>query len=109
MPAFQGNRKWDDDRIRANIATVTLDYPLGLVMTLQTGGAARFRSRTLTGAGPEDDPKAELLLLYGQQRLTSSSQHRGWTPRWKRRTPAASPSSAGLTRHREGSRTVRRS
>ncbi|MFJ8695767.1 GmrSD restriction endonuclease domain-containing protein [Streptomyces roseolilacinus] len=74
LPDFQRNWKWDDDRIRAIIATVTLDYPLGVVMTLQTGGATRFRSRTLTGARPEGDPKAELLLLDGQQRLTSLFQ-----------------------------------
>jgi hypothetical protein len=74
LPDFQRNWKWDDDRIRAIIATVTLDYPLGVVMTLQTGGATRFRSRTLTGARPEGDPAAELLLLDGQQRLTSLFQ-----------------------------------
>ncbi|MFF8650550.1 DUF262 domain-containing protein [Streptomyces griseoluteus] len=74
LPDFQRNWKWDDDRIRAIIATVTLDYPLGVVMTLQTGGATRFRSRTLTGARPEGDPKADLLLLDGQQRLTSLFQ-----------------------------------
>lgn len=74
LPDFQRDWKWDDDRIRAIIATVTLDYPLGVVMTLQTGGATRFRSRTLTGARPEGDPKPELLLLDGQQRLTSLFQ-----------------------------------
>ncbi|WAX76827.1 DUF262 domain-containing protein [Streptomyces sp. KMM 9044] len=73
LPDFQRNWKWDDDRIRAIIATVTLDYPLGVVMTLQTGGATRFRSRTLTGARPDGDPEADLLLLDGQQRLTSVS------------------------------------
>jgi hypothetical protein len=74
LPDFQRNWKWDDDRIRAIIATVTLDYPLGVVMTLQTGGATRFRSRTLTGARPDGNPTADLLLLDGQQRLTSLFQ-----------------------------------
>ncbi|WP_406227485.1 DUF262 domain-containing protein [Streptomyces anthocyanicus] len=74
LPDFQRNWKWDDDRIRAIIATVTLDYPLGVVMTLQTGGATRFRSRTLTGAQPDGGPAADLLLLDGQQRLTSLFQ-----------------------------------
>ncbi|MGQ4443183.1 DUF262 domain-containing protein, partial [Streptomyces violaceoruber] len=74
LPDFQRNWKWDDDRIRAIIATVTLDYPLGVVMTLQTGGATRFRSRTLTGAQPDGDPAPDLLLLDGQQRLTSLFQ-----------------------------------
>ncbi|PJE95769.1 hypothetical protein CUT44_21125 [Streptomyces carminius] len=74
LPDFQRSWKWGDDRIRAIIATVTLDYPLGVVMTLQTGGTSRFRSRTLTGARPEGDPSPELLLLDGQQRLTSLFQ-----------------------------------
>ncbi len=74
LPDFQRDWKWDDDRIRAIIATVTLDYPLGVVMTLQTGGATRFRSRPLTGARPEDDRNPDLLLLDGQQRLTSLFQ-----------------------------------
>jgi hypothetical protein len=74
LPDFQRNWKWDDDRIRAIVATVTLDYPLGVVMTLQTGGATRFRSRTLTGARPDKDPAADLLLLDGQQRLTALFQ-----------------------------------
>jgi uncharacterized protein with ParB-like and HNH nuclease domain len=46
LPDFQRNWKWDDDRIRAIIATVTLDYPLGVVMTLQTGGRTGIRPRT---------------------------------------------------------------
>ncbi|MFF3248821.1 DUF262 domain-containing protein [Streptomyces sp. NPDC002870] len=74
LPDFQREWKWDDDRIRAIIATVTLDYPLGVTMTLETGGASRFRTRPLTGAelGAERDPS--LLLLDGQQRLTSLFQ-----------------------------------
>lgn len=74
LPDFQRDWKWDDDRIRAIIATVTLDYPLGVVMTLQTGGDARFRSRMLTGAQSADDRTPDLLLLDGQQRLTSLFQ-----------------------------------
>ncbi|MGW6934610.1 GmrSD restriction endonuclease domain-containing protein [Lentzea sp. NPDC054927] len=74
LPDFQREWKWDDERIRALIATVTLDYPLGVVMTLETGGAAQFRARTL--AGVESDPGVvpDLLLLDGQQRLTSLVQ-----------------------------------
>lgn len=74
LPDFQRDWKWDDDRIRAIIATVTLDYPLGVVMTLQTGGSSRFRARTLTGAQLDEEREPELLLLDGQQRLTSLFQ-----------------------------------
>ncbi|MCX5274295.1 GmrSD restriction endonuclease domain-containing protein [Streptomyces virginiae] len=74
LPDFQREWKWDDDRIRAIIATVTLDYPLGVTMTLETGGASRFRTRPLTGAESGADRDPSLLLLDGQQRLTSLFQ-----------------------------------
>jgi uncharacterized protein with ParB-like and HNH nuclease domain len=45
LPDFQREWKWDDDRIRALLATVTLDYPLGVAMTLETGGEAQFKAR----------------------------------------------------------------
>ncbi|WP_189852663.1 GmrSD restriction endonuclease domain-containing protein [Streptomyces omiyaensis] len=74
LPDFQRDWKWDDDRIRAIVATVTLDYPLGVVMTLETGGDSPFRARSLTGAQVAEDVAPSLLLLDGQQRLTSLFQ-----------------------------------
>lgn len=74
LPDFQREWKWDDQRIRELIATVTLDYPLGVVMTLQTGGKSPFRTRPLTGAETPEPVEPELLLLDGQQRLTSLFQ-----------------------------------
>ncbi|MBV7244263.1 DUF262 domain-containing protein [Streptomyces sp. MW-W600-10] len=74
LPDFQRQWKWDDDRISALLATVTLDYPLGVAMTLETGGEAQFKARPLHGTevGPQVVP--EQLLLDGQQRLTSLFQ-----------------------------------
>lgn len=74
LPDFQREWKWDDQRIRELIATVTLDYPLGVVMTLETGGKKPFRPRTLTGAEVGRSVTPDLLLLDGQQRLTSLFQ-----------------------------------
>ncbi|MEW1721853.1 DUF262 domain-containing protein [Streptomyces sp. NPDC093109] len=74
LPDFQRNWKWDDERIRALVATVTLDYPLGVVMALQTGGTSPFKARTLKGAEDADGTVPDLLLLDGQQRLTSLFQ-----------------------------------
>ncbi|MGH4029368.1 GmrSD restriction endonuclease domain-containing protein [Actinomycetota bacterium Odt1-20B] len=74
LPDFQRDWKWDDDRIRAIIATVTLDYPLGVTMTLETGGESPFRARPLTGSHAGADREPSLLLLDGQQRLTSLFQ-----------------------------------
>lgn len=74
LPDFQRDWKWDDQRIRELIATVTLDYPLGVVMTLETGGQSPFRARPLTGAEAGQSATPGLLLLDGQQRLTSLFQ-----------------------------------
>src|ERR1022692_1934754 len=76
LPDFQRDWKWDDDRIRSLLATITRGYPIGVVMTLETGGAgARFKPKPIS-AVPEssslNDP--EQLLLDGQQRLTSLYQ-----------------------------------
>ncbi|MCX5393179.1 DUF262 domain-containing protein [Streptomyces sp. NBC_00094] len=74
LPDFQRDWKWDDERIRALIATVTLKYPLGVVMSLHTGGASPFKARTLKGAESGEGKTPDLLLLDGQQRLTSLFQ-----------------------------------
>ncbi|WP_040863303.1 GmrSD restriction endonuclease domain-containing protein [Nocardia niigatensis] len=74
LPDFQRDWKWDDQRIRELVATVTLDYPLGVVMTLETGGKSWFRAKPLTGVTSASQTEPSLLLLDGQQRLTSLFQ-----------------------------------
>ncbi len=74
LPDFQREWKWDDERIRALIATITLDYPLGVVMALEVGESSPFKARPLKGAESEEGTKPRLLLLDGQQRLTSLFQ-----------------------------------
>jgi len=74
LPDFQREWKWDDERIRALIATVTLDYPLGVVMALETGGKSPFKPRTIKGAEGAESRVPDLLLLDGQQRMTSLFQ-----------------------------------
>ncbi|MGI5154404.1 GmrSD restriction endonuclease domain-containing protein [Microbispora sp. CA-102843] len=75
LPDFQRPWKWDDERIRSLLATVTMDYPLGVMMTLETGGSgARFKPRPLAGVTLEGDPEPGQLLMDGQQRMTSLYQ-----------------------------------
>lgn len=70
LPDFQRGWVWDDDRIRALIASITNSYPVGALMFLEYGGdAVRFKYRPFTGATA--DCKPETLVLDGQQRLTS--------------------------------------
>jgi hypothetical protein len=50
LPDFQREWVWDDDRIVSILATVTMAYPMGVIMTLETGGpGAGFKDRTLEG------------------------------------------------------------
>ncbi|MGP9724767.1 GmrSD restriction endonuclease domain-containing protein [Corynebacterium sp. AOP40-9SA-29] len=75
LPDFQRGWVWDEERIRALIASVSRGFPVGAVMTLRTGGNVTFKPRPVEGASPaSDDNTVESLLLDGQQRLTSLFQ-----------------------------------
>ena len=75
LPDFQRGWIWDDDRVRSLLASISLEYPIGAVMMLRTGGETiRFKQRPLEGAAPPSSREAERLILDGQQRLTSLFQ-----------------------------------
>lgn len=72
LPDFQRGWVWEDSRIRALIASVSLSYPVGAVMFMETGGeGTRFAPRLVEGVVLSPPPKPERLILDGQQRLTS--------------------------------------
>src|SRR5262245_44215376 len=74
LPDFQREWKWDDPRIASLLATITLGYPLGVVMLLETGGVdMRLAPRPLSGVDL-CAVEPEQLILDGQQRLTSLYQ-----------------------------------
>jgi hypothetical protein len=74
LPDFQRSWVWDDDRIKGLLASISLNYPIGVLIMLQTGDEnVRFKSRPLEGA-PEPSSDPEFLILDGQQRLTSLFQ-----------------------------------
>lgn len=71
LPDFQRSYAWDVDRIRSLIVTVLRGYPMGALMALDTRNEQmRFRPRPLSGA-PDTGENPGLLLLDGQQRLTT--------------------------------------
>jgi len=75
LPDFQRDWKWDDGRIRSLLATVTQEFPLGVIMSLETGGTApQFKPRPLAGTQVPAGTPPEHLLLDGQQRLTALYQ-----------------------------------
>jgi len=71
LPDFQRGWVWDDERIRALIASITCSYPIGAIMLLEYGGdEIRFKSRAFTNV-LDDGKTPDMLVLDGQQRLTS--------------------------------------
>lgn len=76
LPDFQRGWVWDDERIRSLIASVSVSFPIGAVMLLETGGEhVRFKPRPLAGTDASlRDVEPETLVLDGQQRLTSLYQ-----------------------------------
>ena len=75
LPDFQRGWVWDDEHIAAVVTSVARSFPIGAIMTLQTGGEVRFKPRSVEGAiFSGEPPKPERLLLDGQQRLTSMFQ-----------------------------------
>jgi hypothetical protein len=76
LPDFQRGWVWDDDRIRGLLASVSVSFPIGAVMLLETGGEhVRFKPRPLQGThGRLREIAPETLILDGQQRLTSLYQ-----------------------------------
>lgn len=73
LPDFQRSWVWDDERIRGLLASVSEGFPVGALMTLDTGGHVDFKPRKLEGT-PPSTTKPQSLLLDGQQRMTSLYQ-----------------------------------
>lgn len=72
LPDFQRGWVWDDNHIASLLASISVSYPIGSVMTLQTGNPdVRFRPRPLEGVDLNGQIEPEYLLLDGQQRSTS--------------------------------------
>lgn len=73
LPDFQRDYVWDDEDVRSLIASIAKGFPVGALLTLETGGEVNFKPRLLEGVTPcEVAPGA--LLLDGQQRMTSLYQ-----------------------------------
>lgn len=71
LPDFQRGWVWEDGRIKALIASITNNYPVGAAMFLEYGNDnIRFKYRVIEGVTATDVIPTE-LILDGQQRLTS--------------------------------------
>src|SRR3954451_1471083 len=68
LPDFQRGWVWDDNHIASLLASISVSYPIGAVMTLQAGNPdVRFRPRALEGVELKKPTEPEFMLLDGQQ------------------------------------------
>lgn len=72
LPDFQRDWVWDDDHIRDLLASVSMSFPIGALMLLETGGdGVHFKPRPLEGVQLNGERSPSRLVLDGQQRLTA--------------------------------------
>ena len=73
LPDFQRGWVWDDNRIKALLASITNLYPVGAAMFLEYGNnSIHFKYRTIEGCpASASNTTPSWLILDGQQRLTS--------------------------------------
>jgi len=72
LPDFQRDWVWDDTHVRRLLASISLAYPIGAVMMLQQGIQQRqFKPRLIDGVTISEPHTPHLLILDGQQRLTT--------------------------------------
>ena len=80
LPDFQRGWVWEDDRIRGLLASISRRFPIGVIMTLESGGNINFKTRLVEGVGQKGnnnfsiEESPDSFLLDGQQRLTSLYQ-----------------------------------
>jgi hypothetical protein len=73
LPDFQRDYVWGDDDVQSLIASIAKGFPVGALLTLESGGEVAFKPRTLAGV-ERANPAPDELLLDGQQRMTSLYQ-----------------------------------
>lgn len=74
LPDFQRGWVWDDEHVRSLLVSISRSFPIGAVMTLETGGEVSFQVRPIENVVLNGDVEPEKLILDGQQRLTSLTQ-----------------------------------
>ena len=73
LPDFQRDYVWTDEDVKSLIASIAKGFPVGALLTLETGSAVSFKPRLIVGVSDKTVEPSE-LLLDGQQRITSLFQ-----------------------------------
>lgn len=74
LPDFQRGWVWDDEHVRSLLVSIARSFPIGAIMTLETGGDVTFQVRPVENVTVDKTVKPDKLILDGQQRLTSLTQ-----------------------------------
>ena len=73
LPDFQRDYVWGDEDVQSLIASIAKGFPVGALLTLESGGEVAFKPRVLAGV-EKTNSRPDELLLDGQQRMTSLFQ-----------------------------------
>lgn len=73
LPDFQRDYVWEDDDVKSLVVSISKGFPVGALLSLETGGPVTFKPRLIEGVPYKKIEPAE-LLLDGQQRMTSLYQ-----------------------------------
>ncbi|MBW4574686.1 MAG: DUF262 domain-containing protein [Aphanothece sp. CMT-3BRIN-NPC111] len=75
LPDFQRSWVWNDEQICNLLVSISLSYPIGAVMLLETGNShVQFKPRPIEGVILNNPTEPDRLILDGQQRITSLFQ-----------------------------------
>src|SRR5690606_1958492 len=60
LPDFQRDYVWQDEDVRSLIASIAKGFPVGALLTLESGGSVQFKPRLLEGVKAKEVPASEL-------------------------------------------------
>ena len=80
LPEFQRDYVWPEESVVSLLASIAKGYPVGALLLLERGGEVDFQPRPIEGVMLDRSTEPDLLLLDGQQRMTSLYQVL-WSPR----------------------------
>jgi uncharacterized protein with ParB-like and HNH nuclease domain len=72
LPKFQRPWIWGPDMVRDLIISIAYCYPAGSLLTMPVT-SSKFALKPFEGSGKELKEKPNLMVLDGQQRLTSTA------------------------------------
>ncbi len=73
LPEFQRDYVWGEEAVVSLLASIAKGYPVGALLMLERGGEVDFQPRPIEGTEVRK-AQPDLLLLDGQQRMTSLYQ-----------------------------------